>query len=74
MPTDLICQGVAHRFPNLKFGAVELGASWMPSWMHFMDASHDAFHESPVLRIVQWTEAQAVHCGDRPGAHRKDVS
>lgn len=40
----LIFDGVLDRFPNLKFGAIELGASWLPSWMRFMDASHEAFH------------------------------
>lgn len=43
--STLIFDGVLDRFPNLKFGAVELGASWMPSWMKFMDAAHDAFHK-----------------------------
>lgn len=41
----LIFDGVLDRFPALQFGAVELGASWMPSWMKFMDAAHDAFHK-----------------------------
>ncbi len=39
----MIMDGVCDRFPNLKFGAVELGASWVPSWMHFMDSSFAAF-------------------------------
>lgn len=33
----LIIDGVMDRFPRLKFGAIELGASWVPSWMRFMD-------------------------------------
>ncbi len=39
----LIIDGVCDRFPNLKFGAIELGASWLPSWMQFMDAGVAAF-------------------------------
>ncbi len=39
----LIFDGVFDRFPNLKFGAIELGASWVPSWMRFMDSAHGAF-------------------------------
>jgi uncharacterized protein len=39
----LIIDGVFDRFPNLKFGAIELGASWLPSWMRFMDAATNAF-------------------------------
>jgi len=39
----LIFDGVLDRFPNLKFGAIELGASWVPAWMRFMDSAHGAF-------------------------------
>ena len=41
----LIIDGVCDRFPNLKFGAIELGASWVPSWLQFMDAGYDAFRK-----------------------------
>jgi predicted TIM-barrel fold metal-dependent hydrolase len=39
----MIIDGVMDRFPRLKFGAIELGASWVPSWMRFMDSSAAAF-------------------------------
>lgn len=39
----LIFDGVFDRFPNLKWGAIELGASWVPSWMRFMDSAQGAF-------------------------------
>jgi uncharacterized protein len=39
----LIIDGVFDRYPKLKFGAIELGASWLPSWMRFMDAAANAF-------------------------------
>lgn len=39
----LILDGVLDRFPNLKFGAIELGASWVPGWMRFLDAGAAAF-------------------------------
>jgi predicted TIM-barrel fold metal-dependent hydrolase len=39
----LIIDGVCDRFPRLKFGAIELGASWLPSWMQFLDAGVAAF-------------------------------
>ncbi len=39
----LIIDGVMDRFPALKFGAIELGASWVPSWMRFMDSAAGAF-------------------------------
>ncbi len=39
----LILDGVCDRFPKLQFGAIELGASWVPSWIRFMDSGFDAF-------------------------------
>jgi predicted TIM-barrel fold metal-dependent hydrolase len=39
----LIIDGVLDRFPRLKFGAIELGASWVPGWMRFMDSAAGAF-------------------------------
>ena len=42
----LILDGVMDRFPRLKFGAIELGASWLPSWMRFMDSAAAAFEKN----------------------------
>ena len=42
----LIIDGVMDRFPRLKFGAIELGASWVPSWMRFMDSAAAAFFKN----------------------------
>ena len=39
----LVFDGVFDRFPKLKFGAIELGASWVPSLMQFMDSGAAAF-------------------------------
>ena len=39
----MILDGVLDRFPRLKFGVIELGASWLPSWMRYMDAGAAAF-------------------------------
>lgn len=39
----LVIDGVFDRFPKLKFGAVELGAAWVPSWMRFLDSAAQAF-------------------------------
>ncbi len=41
----LIFDGVCDRFPRLKFGAIELGASWLPSWMRYIDAAYHAFYK-----------------------------
>ena len=42
----MIIDGVMDRFPRLKFGAIELGASWLPGWMRFMDSAHAAFYKN----------------------------
>lgn len=42
----LIIDGVLDRFPALKFGAIELGASWVPGWMRNMDSAADAFRKN----------------------------
>jgi predicted TIM-barrel fold metal-dependent hydrolase len=39
----LVIDGVFDRFPRLKFGAIELGAGWLPSLMQFMDSGAAAF-------------------------------
>jgi len=39
----LLIDGVLDRHQDLKFAAIELGASWVPSWMRFMDAGVAAF-------------------------------
>lgn len=42
----LIIDGVMDRFPRLKFGAIELGASWLPGWMRNLDSAHQAFFKN----------------------------
>lgn len=39
----MIFDGVFDRFPILKFGAIELGAAWVPGWMRSMDSAAAAF-------------------------------
>jgi predicted TIM-barrel fold metal-dependent hydrolase len=41
----LIFDGVLDRFPDLRFGVIEQGASWVPSWMRFMDSAFHAFRK-----------------------------
>lgn len=49
----LIFDGVLDRFPKLKFGAIELGGSWLPSWMRYLDAGYGAFfkHEERLKKL-----------------------
>lgn len=39
----LIIDGVMDRFPRLRFGVIELGASWLPGWMRNLDGAAGAF-------------------------------
>ena len=39
----LIFDGVLDRFPELKWGVIEQGAIWVPSWMRQMESAFDAF-------------------------------
>jgi predicted TIM-barrel fold metal-dependent hydrolase len=42
----LILDGVLDRFPRLKVGVIEQGASWLPGWMRTLDSAHDAFRKN----------------------------
>ena len=46
----LVIDGVFDRFPELKFGVIELGASWMPGLMKFLDSGAAAFGREERLR------------------------
>ena len=39
----MILDGVLDRFPTLKIGVIEQGASWVPGWMRAMDSAAIAF-------------------------------
>ena len=39
----LIIDGIMERHPSLMFGVIEQGASWLPSWMRYLDSAHAAF-------------------------------
>ncbi len=49
----LIFDGVLERFPALRIGVIEQGASWLPSWMRQMESALDAFgrHEERLRRL-----------------------
>jgi predicted TIM-barrel fold metal-dependent hydrolase len=42
----MIFDGVLERFPRLRIGVIEQGASWMPGWMRFMDSAAHAFRKN----------------------------
>jgi uncharacterized protein len=39
----LIVDGVLMRYPNLRIGCIEVGASWIPGLMRMLDSAHTAF-------------------------------
>jgi len=39
----MILDGVFDRFPTLRCGVIEQGASWVPGWMRRLDSAQDAF-------------------------------
>jgi predicted TIM-barrel fold metal-dependent hydrolase len=42
----MIIDGVLDRFPTLRFGVIEQGASWAPAWMRSLDSAADAFRKN----------------------------
>lgn len=50
----LILDRVMDRFPALKFGVIEQGASWLPGWMRSLDSAHAAFYKNEE-RLQQMT-------------------
>ena len=42
----LIIDGMPDRFPRLKIGVIEQGASWMPGLMRMLDSAADAFRKN----------------------------
>lgn len=58
--STLIFDGVLDRFPKLKFGAIELGASWVPSWMQFIDSAFDAFGKEERLKRLSAKPSEII--------------
>lgn len=42
----LILDGVTERFPDLRFGIIEQGGSWLPGWMRYLDSAFGAFRKN----------------------------
>ncbi len=67
----MIFDGVLERHPDLRFGVIEQGAIWVPSWTRQMEAAFEAFsrHEERLrslsLRPTQYVERQ-VRCTPYP--------
>ena len=49
----LVLDGVFERHPDLRCGAIELGASWVPGLMRNLDAAFDSFgRNEPLLQSL----------------------
>ncbi len=57
---SMIFDGVFKRFPNLRVGVVELGASWIISWMKHLDQSFRAFRRLQDLSQVELLPSEYV--------------
>ncbi len=49
----MIFDGVLERFPTLRFGVIEQGAIWVPSWERQMESAFEAFerHEERLRKL-----------------------
>ena len=56
----MIFDGVFNRFPKLRVGVVELGASWVISWMKHLDQSFRAFRRLQDLSHVKMLPSEYV--------------
>jgi predicted TIM-barrel fold metal-dependent hydrolase len=60
----LIFDGVLERFPRLRWGVIEQGAIWLPSWVRQMESAFEAFgkHEERLqqlsLRPAEYVQRQ----------------
>ena len=57
---SMIFDGVLQKFPNLRIGIVELGASWIISWMKHLDQSYKAFRRLQDLSQVKLLPSEYV--------------
>ncbi|HUR79102.1 MAG TPA: amidohydrolase family protein [Acidimicrobiales bacterium] len=56
----MIMDGVFERFPDLRFGVIEQGAGWVPSWMRMMDSAADAFGKEERLQKLSLKPSEYV--------------
>ncbi|MEC7865415.1 MAG: amidohydrolase family protein [Pseudomonadota bacterium] len=56
----MIFDGVLERFPKLKIGVIELGASWIISWMKHLDQSYKAFRNLQDLSKLKLLPSEYV--------------
>jgi predicted TIM-barrel fold metal-dependent hydrolase len=59
--TCLVLDGVLDRFPGLRIGVIELGASWVPGMLRNLDHAHTSFGRSePLLQGLSLKPSEFV--------------
>ena len=77
--SDLICQGVAHRYPDLKFVCAEWETGWLAHWLQRLDhafyRSRGAAPEWVDLKPTEYWRRQfyATFEDDRVGVMSRDL-
>ena len=57
--TAMIYDQVFQRFPALKCGVIEIGATWVPGFLKILDQGHMAFRKSePLLQSLQLSPSE----------------
>ena len=56
----MIFDGVLERFPKLRIGVIELGASWIISWMKHLDQSYKAFRKLQDMSVLKLLPSEYV--------------
>ena len=65
----LVIDGVLQRHPDLRVGVIEVGASWIPSWMRMLDSAHEAFRKNE--ERLQRMDDAPERVRAPPGARRR---
>ena len=77
--TDLICHGVAHRYPELQFIVAEFNTGWLANWLERLDhalyRSRSAAPDYLDLKPTEYWRRQftATFEDDRPGVVTRDA-
>ena len=64
----MIFDGVLDRFPRLRLGAIELGAVWIPSWIHQMESAFEAFARTTRSACGPGAPPDRVRAAPDPGS------
>ncbi len=60
--TAMVLDGIFDRFPKLRCGVIELGASWVPGLLHNLDAASRSFKKmEPRLQSLSLLPSEFVH-------------